>query len=43
MPSGDALMMALQGQPATLLPDVFAGPHNVEMPLNNRVVAFGEE
>jgi hypothetical protein len=41
--SGDALMMAMQGQPADILPDLYAGPHNAEMPLNNQVVDFGGE
>ena len=40
---GDALMMALQGQPASALPDVFAGPHAGKMPLNNQVVDLGPD
>jgi hypothetical protein len=39
--NGDALMMAMQGQAASVLTDVFAGPHGGEMPLNNQVVDFG--
>jgi hypothetical protein len=39
--SGDALMMAMQGQPVSVIPKVFAGPQNGKMPLNNQVVDFG--
>lgn len=41
--SGDALMQALTGQAAVVLPEVFAGPHVSTMPLNNQVVDFGGE
>jgi hypothetical protein len=39
--SGDALMLALTGRAATVIPEVLAGPHLNEMPLNNQVVDFG--